>query len=48
MGTFLEDAPIVPVSAVTGQGLPQFIDTPGHAERSRPRTVVERPVPASR
>ncbi len=27
IGTFLEGAPIAPVSAVTGQGLPQFIDT---------------------
>ena len=26
-GTFLEDRPIVPVSSVTGAGLPQFIDT---------------------
>ena len=26
IGTFLEDAPIVPVSAVTGEGLPRFIE----------------------
>ena len=26
-GTFLEDRPIVPVSSVTGEGLPQFIET---------------------
>jgi selenocysteine-specific elongation factor len=26
MGTFLEEAPIVPVSSLTGDGIPQFID----------------------
>lgn len=26
IGTFLEDAPVVPVSAVSGRGLPRFID----------------------
>ncbi|MBC2713077.1 MAG: selenocysteine-specific translation elongation factor [Desulfosarcina sp.] len=27
VGTFLEEAPIVPVSSVTGAGIPEFIDT---------------------
>ena len=32
-GTFLENAPIVPVSAVTGTGLPEFVHTLGEIAR---------------
>ncbi|HEY7628734.1 MAG TPA: selenocysteine-specific translation elongation factor [Ilumatobacteraceae bacterium] len=49
-GTFLEDAPIVPVSATTGQGLADLRDaldalvehTPAATDRGRPRLWVDR------
>lgn len=49
-GTVLEDAPVVPVSAHTGEGLEEFLralqavlaDTPSRPDRGRPRLWVDR------
>jgi selenocysteine-specific elongation factor len=50
LGTFLEDAPVVPVSATTGAGLGELraaldrlvVDTPAARDRQRPRLWIDR------